>query len=118
MLELLSFSTRFMLSGTQGNVCFAILTFIEKMLLGVGDPDDFTLSNTQQFVELLLPMRIGSNKTLKTFDESLQELWRQVKPCLELSAFSIDIVNDVEKMTLLLRHGLFCRHSKMKSDLK
>jgi hypothetical protein len=118
MLEMLSFSTRFKLSQSQDKFCFVISKVVDKVLLGVGDPNDFTLANTHQLAELFLPMQLEGKGALKIFDESLHKLWCQVKSCLELSALSIDIVNDVEKMSLLLRHGLFCRHSKMKSDLK
>jgi hypothetical protein len=58
------------------------------------------------------------NDTPEIFDESLKKLWYQVRSCLELSALSIDIINDVEKMSHLVHHGLHCRHDKMKSDLK
>jgi hypothetical protein len=87
------------------------------MLLGVGDHEDFTLSSIKQLVELLLPMHLDSMNKLEVYDESLRTLWHQVISCLELSVLSIDTVNDVEKMTLLVHHGMHCGHNKMKLDL-
>jgi hypothetical protein len=77
------------------------------MLLGTKYHDDFTLSNIQQLVELFLPMQLGGNKTFEIFDESLEQLWCQLRSCLELSALS-NTVNAVEKMSLLFIMVMGC----------
>lgn len=117
-LELLSFSTRFKLVDTQGRACRNVIKLVEQFLLGAGDHESFTLVNTRQLVELLLPMHLGDTDALEISEQSLNKLWYQVRSCLDLSVLSIDVVNDAEKLSLLVHHGLHCRHNKMKSDLK